>query len=125
MRRPAVTSSRQSLLAARAHHMRFEPTVSERRLFEAVRGRRLGVSFRRQVPIGRFIVDLLAPAEKVVVEVDGGYHARRAKADARRDEALRRLGYRVVRLEAELVMRELPVALERIRAALVAAPAAE
>jgi very-short-patch-repair endonuclease len=43
----------------------------------------LGVSFRRQVPLGnRFIVDFLAPVARLVVEVDGGYHARRREADA-------------------------------------------
>jgi very-short-patch-repair endonuclease len=53
-----------------------------------------------------------------VVEVDGGYHQRRQRADARRDEALRRAGYRVLRLDEQLVMQQLPVALERIRVAL-------
>jgi len=47
---------------------------------------------------------------------------RRAGADARRDETLRRAGYRVLRLEAELVMQQLPLALERIAAALAGAP---
>jgi very-short-patch-repair endonuclease len=105
--------------------MRFEPTPSEHLLWRAVRGRRLGVSFRRQVPVGKFIVDFLAPKARLAVEVDGGYHARRVKADARRDEALRRLGYRVLRLEGELVMRNLPGALERIAAALRAASVVE
>jgi very-short-patch-repair endonuclease len=119
MRRPALRPSRQSLLAARARQLRFEPTASERRLFEAVRGRRLGASFRRQVPIGgRFIADLLAPAEKLVVEVDGGIHSRRVKADARRDEVLRRMGYRVLRLDAQLVIRDLPAAVAQIVATL-------
>ena len=49
------------LLVERAAQMRAAPTSSEARLFEALRGRRLGVAFRRQVPLlGRFIVDLLA-----------------------------------------------------------------
>ena len=119
------TQSRQSLLAARARHMRFEPTPSESRLWQPIRGGRLGVSFRRQVPIGRFIVDLVAPKAGLVVEVDGGYHARRVKSDARRDEALGRLGYRVLHLDAELVMRDTPAAVAQIRAALRAAPGAE
>jgi very-short-patch-repair endonuclease len=95
--------------------MRFCPTPSEQVLFEAIRGGRLGVSFRRQVPVGRFIVDLLAPAVKLVVEVDGGYHARRRAADERRDRTLARAGYRVLRLEAELVVGDLPAAVGRIR----------
>jgi very-short-patch-repair endonuclease len=99
--------------------MRFLPTVSEQRLWEQLRGRRLGAQFRRQVPLlGRYVVDFLAPGARVVVEVDGGYHAERAEADARRDAALRRAGYRVVRVRAEAVVRELGTAVEEVREAL-------
>jgi very-short-patch-repair endonuclease len=105
-------------LAARASQMRACPTSSERRLWQALRGRRLGALFRRQVPVGRYIVDFLAPQARLVVEVDGGYHRRRQRADARRDQALRRAGYRVLRLDEQLVMQQLPVALERLRVAL-------
>jgi very-short-patch-repair endonuclease len=67
------------------------------------------------VPVlGRFIVDLLAAEVRLVVEVDGGYHAQRARADARRDRALGRAGYRVLRLEAELVMGDLDAAVARV-----------
>ena len=96
--------------------------MSEQRLFEALRGKRLGVQFRRQVPLlGKYVVDFLAPAAKVVVEVDGGYHAQRAKADARRDAVLQRAGYRVVRVSADVVMRELGSALEEVRSVLESA----
>jgi very-short-patch-repair endonuclease len=96
--------------------MRKAPTPSEARLFEAVRGGRLGVTFRRQVPLaGRFIADLYAPEVKLVVEVDGLCHAGRAEADARRDRALARLGCRVLRVDAEVVMNDLAAAVERIR----------
>jgi len=54
----------------------------------------------------------------LVVEVEGGYHARRRSADASRDRKLRRLGYRVIRLDAELVLRDLSAAVALIRAAL-------
>ncbi len=78
--------------------------------------------FKRQVPIaGRYVVDFLAPELRVAVEIDGAYHSRRRAGDARRDAVLSRLGYQVLRLEAELVKRELAVAVERIRAELVAA----
>jgi very-short-patch-repair endonuclease len=53
-----------------------------------------------------------------VVEVDGNYHARRRGADARRDAKLRRLGYRVLRLPAALVMNDLKAAVELVREAL-------
>jgi leucyl-tRNA synthetase len=108
------------LLAVRAHAMRFHPTPSELALWRCLSGKKLGVVFRRQVPIHRFIVDFLAPEVRLAVEVDGGCHTRKRSADARRDEKLRRLGYRVLRLDAELVLRDLPAALGRITAELQA-----
>jgi very-short-patch-repair endonuclease len=79
----------------------------------------LGVEFRRQVVIAdRFIVDFLAPAQKLIVEVDGPYHHSVRIRDARRERKLQRLGYRMLRLEAELVVRDLAGAFARIRAAL-------
>jgi very-short-patch-repair endonuclease len=84
--------------------MRSELNPAEAALWALLKGRALGVMFRRQVVVlDRYIADFLAPAVKVIVEVDGGYHARRERADARRDEKLRRAGYRVVRVPAELV----------------------
>ena len=115
---PSQSSQRPQLLAARARQLRLSPTPSEQRLWLQLRGRRLGVAFRRQVPIGDFIADFVAPSARLVVEVDGGSHSGRERADARRDAKLRRLGYRVLRVEAELVMKQLPVALQRVREAL-------
>ena len=60
----------------------------------------------------------MTPAERLVVEVDGGHHAEQALADARRDAVLARAGYRVLRLDAALVMRDLEGALARVRHAL-------
>ncbi|MBK7584422.1 MAG: DUF559 domain-containing protein [Myxococcales bacterium] len=73
---------------------------------------------RRQVVIADFIADLVVPAAWLVIEVDGPFHARRALADARRDRELGRRGWRVLRLPAELVEREIEEALARVRAAL-------
>ena len=81
-------------------------------------GKRLGVAFRRQVVIGRYIVDFLAPSVRLVVEVDGAQHGQRQAADARRDAWLRRQGYRVLRLEARVVLGEIEVAVARLRTAL-------
>jgi very-short-patch-repair endonuclease len=102
--------------------MRAAGTTSEAQLWQALRANRLGTAFRRQVIVGRYIVDFLAPAARLVVEVDGGYHASRARADERRDRELRRLGYRVLRLQNELVLRDLEAALENVRLALAGAP---
>jgi very-short-patch-repair endonuclease len=105
-------------LEERAVALRASPTRSEELLWRALRGRRLGVTFRRQVLIGRYIVDFTAPARRLVVEVDGGFHERRRRMDAQRDAALARAGYSVLRLEAHVVLTELALAVERIRAAL-------
>jgi very-short-patch-repair endonuclease len=106
------------VIELRARRKRSALTPSEEKLWAEIRGGRLGVSFRRQVPLGNYIADFAAPAAKLVVEVDGAYHARRQAADARRDRNLGRLGYRVLRLEASLVEKDLELAVARIRAAL-------
>ena len=98
--------------------MRQAPTDSEARLWRALRASQLGVAFRRQVPLLGFIADFYAPSARLIVEVDGGYHARRVTADARRDRKLARAGHRVIRLQAELVMRDLPAAVRAVRGAL-------
>jgi very-short-patch-repair endonuclease len=95
--------------------MRAELNLLEQLLWSRICGRQLGVVFRRQVPLlGRFIVDFLAPARRRIVEVHGGYHVERARADARRDAVLTRAGYRVLRVEAALVLRDLPAVIERV-----------
>lgn len=110
-------SNNKYLITLSAHEMRLAPTDSEARLWGALRSSQLGVAFRRQVPLLGFIADFYAPSLRLIVEVDGGYHARRATADARRDRKLARAGYRVLRVEAAEVMRELPAAIAKIVAA--------
>jgi len=51
----------------------------------------------------------------LIVEVDGGYHCERARADARREAALRRAGYQVLRLSEALVNGQLEDAVARVR----------
>jgi very-short-patch-repair endonuclease len=58
----------------------------------------------------------------LAVEIDGGVHKARVQKDARRDRELRELGYRVLRLPAELVETDVARAVELVRAALRAAP---
>jgi very-short-patch-repair endonuclease len=81
-----------------AKSLRAEATEAERKLWGALRGRRFeGFKFRRQVPIGPFIVDLFCPAAKLVIELDGSQHAD-DPSDARRDAWLRAQRYRVLRI---------------------------
>jgi very-short-patch-repair endonuclease len=103
-----------------ARSTREQPTSSERLLWAELSGGRLGVWFRRQVVVGPSIVDFLAAARKLIVEVDGGYHgsAERERSDARRDKRLERAGYRVLRLPAGLVVGNLEQAVQLVKAAL-------
>jgi very-short-patch-repair endonuclease len=95
--------------------------AAEQLLWSKLRGGQLGVWFRRQVVLlGSCIVDFYCPAARVVVEVDGPYHAEpaRRRADARRDRRLAKHGIRVVRVTAELVLRDTEAAVQRVKAAL-------
>ena len=76
---------RQQVLAEHAHRLRQQHTDSEARLLRALRASQLGQPFRRQVVLLGFIVDFFCPKARLVVEVDGGYHARRVGADAKRE----------------------------------------
>jgi 4-hydroxybenzoyl-CoA reductase alpha subunit len=101
-----------------AREFRKTPTVSEAILWSALRARRLdGRKFRRQQPIGPFVVDFYCGTHRLVVEVDGPVHESQAPRDRERQELLETLGLRIVRISAREVEHDLPAALERIRAA--------
>jgi len=115
------SKQRVAVIAERAGVMRGSPTATEALLWDRIRGRQLGVVFRRQVPLlGRFIADFYSPSQRLVIEVDGAYHAERGRADARRDAALERAGYRVVRLQGSLIASNIEAAQALIRAPLLA-----
>jgi very-short-patch-repair endonuclease len=83
-----------------ARGLRNSTTEAERRLWRHLREVKLaGTHFRRQVPIGNFIVDFCCHAAKVVIEVDGGQHNEDGVAlqDSVRIEWLSSRGYRVLR----------------------------
>jgi very-short-patch-repair endonuclease len=102
--------------------MRSELNPAEAALWAAIQGGQLGVVFRRQVVLcGRFIADFYAPSRRLVIEVDGGSHRGRASADASRDRKLVRAGYRVLRVEAALVLGDLAAAVALVRAVLAEA----
>ena len=80
-----------------ARHLRRAATDAERRLWSALRDRRLeGYRFRRQYPIGRFIVDFACTQHRLIVEADGGQHAD-SEPDRRRTANLEQEGWRVLR----------------------------
>jgi len=66
----------------------------------------MGMKFRRQVPVGNYIVDFLCAKHKLIVEVDGSQHAEN-KYDKYRDLALHKRGFKVLRFWNGDVLKEL------------------
>ena len=80
-----------------ARALRRDSTDAERRLWAVLRDRRLaGYRFRRQYPVGDFVVDFACTKHNLVVEADGGQYSDN-EADLRRTAFLQREGWRVVR----------------------------
>jgi len=105
------------MMTKRRHGLARSGVLRIRSIFPTQDPRR--TAFKRQVPLGeRYITDFFAPSVRLAVEVDGGVHRETRTADRRRDERLRRLGYRVVRVETAPILRDPERALELIRAAL-------
>ena len=103
------------VLAARAQRRKLTP--AERKLWEALRGRRLaGLKFRRQHPYDRFILDAFCVEYQLEVEVDGGIHADPAQThrDEERTTYLQARGIRVLRFGNEEVENHLDEVLRRI-----------
>jgi very-short-patch-repair endonuclease len=71
---------------------------TEWRLWYRLRGRQLsGFKFRRQVPLGLYVVDFACLQAKLIVEIDGEHHSEQLAHDARRDRWLAETGFRVLR----------------------------
>jgi len=80
-----------------ARAMRAAPTDAERAMWRLLRDRRLsGTKWRRQTPLGPYIVDFLCYERRLVVECDGSQHAENVR-DAKRDAWLEAQGFTVVR----------------------------
>lgn len=78
----------------------------------------LDLHFRRQHPIGRFILDFYCAKHRLCVEVDGPVHDGQRDADRARTDALERLNIRVLRFRNEEVLSDLPSVIRRIELAI-------
>jgi very-short-patch-repair endonuclease len=105
----------------RARRLRRESTDAELRLWSRLRAGQLGVRFRRQEPIGQYIVDFVCRRQRLIIEVDGSQHAGSIH-DRQRDDWLRDQGYDVVRFWNEDVFLHTDDVVETIVAALLTPP---
>ncbi|MBI5016332.1 MAG: DUF559 domain-containing protein [Deltaproteobacteria bacterium] len=110
---------------ARVRGLRREQTDAERRLWAHLRARQLGgFKFRRQHPVGEFVLDFFCDEALLGIELDGGQHAEedRQRYDLERSEWLAKLGIRVLRFWNHEVLRNTEGVLERLRQELAARP---
>ena len=100
---------RYDVLRDFARKNRKRMTLAEEYIWNEVRAKKLGVTFRRQYPIADFIADFVCLQKRLVIEIDGGYHetTEQQQADENRTTVLTRLGYRILRYTNQEVLNDL------------------
>src|SRR3989338_5204872 len=96
--------------------LRHNLTDAEQKLWYHLRAHRfMGRKFKRQKPMGRYVVDFVCLEEKLIIELNGGQHAESVEYDQIRDSWLRSEGYTVLRFWNNELMNEMNGVLEQIR----------
>jgi very-short-patch-repair endonuclease len=89
-----------------ARKLRVNATHSEMKLWSALKNRKLGgFKFRRQAPIGKYVVDFVCHERSLVIEADGGQHIEKAETDAQRTRWLESQGFRVIRFWNDQILK--------------------
>ncbi len=85
-------------LVGKARRLRRDMTETEKRLWYYLRSSRFeGYKFRRQYPLGNYIVDFICVQEKLIIELDGGQHLLQLKYDSIRDNWFKQQGFHILR----------------------------
>ena len=107
------------IIRARARQLRNNPTDAERLLWSHLRLRQIdGNRFRRQQPLGGYIVDFVCLEKRLIVEVDGGQHSEQKTYEEKRTDWLRSQGFVVLRFWDDEVLKQLDNVKEAIWKAL-------
>ena len=85
---------------------RKNPTEAEAIIWNYLKGKQLGLHFRRQHIIGNYIVDFSCPTKKIAIEIDGGYHdqPKQKEYDEKRSEWLISKGWKIIRFKNEEII---------------------
>ena len=103
-------------LTAITKNLRKRPTEAEKLLWRRLRVKQMeGLKFRRQQPIDNYVVDFVCFDKRLVIEVDGGQHAVEKQKDVRRDNYLRKHGFKVLRFWNNEVLQNIEGVLGEIR----------
>ena len=96
-------------------------TLAEERLWEELRGNKLGVHFRRQHVIGMYIADFVSLKNFLVIEVDGEYHQtlEQQQKDQYRTDYLQQKGYRVIRFTNQQILTDIESVMSKIIKSLI------
>ena len=106
-----------------AKTLRTNRTEAEQRLWYHLRAHRfMGLKFKRQKPMGRYIVDFVCMEQRLIIELDGGHHSEQVAYDQHRDAWLRSQGYTVLRFWNNEVMQQLEGVLEQIHCTISLSP---
>jgi len=106
-----------------ARQLRKDLTEAEKALWSKLRYKQLDAHrFRRQIPIGPYVIDFGCLASRLLIEIDGGQHAERSGEDGRRTAWLGARGYRVIRFWNNDVLGNIEGVIEMIRSALYETP---
>ncbi len=99
-----------------AQELRKRSTEAEKIIWRYLRRRQLGgLKFRRQQPIGDFIVDFVCFEKNIIIEIDGGQHNQEELKDQQRDDWLKKSGYRILRIWNNQVFENIEGVMEFIR----------
>jgi very-short-patch-repair endonuclease len=110
-------------LLKNAKSLRSNQTDAEAKLWYHLRAYRfMGLKFKRQKPVGNYIVDFVCIEKKLIIELDGGQHAEKAEYDKARTKFLESEGYHVLRFWNHEVLNELEAVLEFIRLKVTLSP---
>jgi len=109
----------KSTLRQRARDLRKNSTDAERYLWYHLRANRLGFKFKRQVPIGVYIVDFVCLEKRLIIELDGGQHMDNQTYDTKRTDWLIAHGFKVLRFWNNEVFQQTSSILEVIMTALL------
>lgn len=109
----------KSVLRQRARDLRKNSTDAERHLWYYLRANRIEFKFKRQVPLGEYIVDFVCLEKRLIIELDGGQHMDNQAYDSKRTAWLMTQGFKVLRFWNHDVWHQRPLVLDAIRTALL------
>ncbi len=123
---PRVARGRTtSAIVVAARKNRIESTPAERVLWQALRNQQLGgIKFRKQHPVGNYVIDFFCVDEMLAIEVDGSIHDNQEHydLDQERTQRLNEQDIRVLRFSNMSILEDLPSVLEKIKSFVINTP---